>query len=290
VIVTALRGGLGNQMFQYAAARRLALAHGVPLVLDLDWFHHTPASNTPRTYELAQYAIEARPTTPAESRWCALHRGRIVRRLPFLPRRWHHHRETGFAFDAAVLNLPAHTYLDGYWQSFRYFESVAERIRADLRLRAPLGEAAAALATCIRATPQPSVAVHVRRGDYVTHPAAASMHGLCGLDYYERALRRMSAVIENPTFFVFSDDIAWAKASMTFPGPVCFVEYDSARRDVEDLHLMALCAHHIIANSSFSWWGAWLGASPQQHVIAPQRWFADGRVTASLLPETWERL
>ena len=290
MIVVRVCGGLGNQLFQYAVGRRLAAVHQTELVLDTYWYAHTPPRDTLRTFELLHYPVQARLVAGSEALWCRLHGGRIARRLPFLPRRWKHFSEKGFAFDAAVLRLPDEVYLDGYWQCYRYFEDLAGLIRAELSPIDLLGAQDKHIAQQMRATR--SVSVHVRRGDYVSSPTAAQ-HGVCGLDYYSAAVDRVrSALRESPEmhFFVFSDDPSWARENLVLPGGTTFVTHNGTAKAFQDLRLMSLCKHHVVANSSFSWWGAWLNPDPGKLVICPRRWFADDRDTSSLAPSEWIRL
>jgi len=288
MIVARLSGGLGNQLFQYAAARRLAHVHQTELVLDLQWYHNRPHSNTARNYELARYAVVARPADASERRWCALHHGRITRRLP-LPRRWRHVRESGFDFDARILDLPDGVYLDGYWQSYKYFADIAGCLRVELEPMVEMGCADRAVAARMQESPD-AVSVHVRRGDYVSNPHAARFHGVCGLDYYERAVAYLLQRLQKPRFFVFSDDMPWVRTHLRIPASVIYVDHNGADAAFQDLRLMTRCRHHIVANSSFSWWGAWLGQGPGQMVVAPRAWFADGRATPDLMPPSWVRL
>ena len=288
MIVVRLCGGLGNQMFQYAAGRRLAYVRKTELVLDLSWYRHIPASNTPRNYELDDYPIAARVTTAAEEWWCQLHSNRVLRRVAFLPRRWFNFREKSFEFDRSVLDLPDNTYLDGYWQSHQYFDDIADLIRAEMtpsKLANPRNTAVQ-----IAIASAEAVSVHVRRGDYVTLKTAATMHGSCSLDYYQAALATVASRTRAPHFFVFSDDVEWARANLTAPGPMTFVDHNGPEAAFQDLRLMSLCKHHVIANSSFSWWGAWLNPGKDKIIISPKTWFADGRATCTLIPSTWMRL
>lgn len=288
MIVVRLCGGLGNQLFQYAVGRRLAVARGAELVLDLGWYERTPPSDTPRPYELGHYPIQARTATPAEALWCRLHEGRLLRRLPFLPRRWRHCREKGFEFDPLILDLPDGIYLDGYWQSHRYFEEIAVLIRAELTPAARFGAQDDKVATMIAAGN--AVSVHVRRGDYVTHQMAAQTHGLCSLDYYMAALAQVQSRVKQPHFFVFSDDPAWTRENLPLPGIATFVDHNGPADAFQDLRLMSLCDHQITANSSFSWWGAWLNTRPNKIVVTPRQWFAKQQDLASLTPDNWIRL
>jgi hypothetical protein len=134
-----------------------------------------------------------------------------------------------------------------------------------------------------------AVSLHVRRGDYVSNPDSSRVHGLCGADYHQAAVRRIAEVVPQPHLFVFSDDPQWAAGNLHLDHPATIVTGNDTRRDYEDLHLMSLCKHHIVANSSFSWWGAWLDTNPDKIVIAPERWFAhEQHDTRDLLPPTWQ--
>jgi hypothetical protein len=288
MIVTRLCGGLGNQMFQYAAGRGLARARGEPLVLDLDWYHRSHASTAARAYELHQYPIMARVASTAERLSYRLRASRFGARCAWLQRGWTVCREASFDYDPSVRHLRGRVYLDGYWQSPRYFEDGADAIRAELTSPRPLGAHDVKVLDLIRHGP--SVSVHVRRADYVTNASAAELLGTCAPDYYERACDVVASRVPGIRFFVFSDDVNWSRTALRFPGPTTFVGHNGPDTAFQDLRLMSLCDHHVIANSSFSWWGAWLDPKPRQVVVAPCRWFADGRPTATLMPENWIRL
>ena len=287
MISVRLCGGLGNQLFQYATARRLAHSLGTELVLDTGWYDRIPSGDTPRVYELERYPVYGRLPTGRERLIFRSYGGRILRRLP-LPRPWPRYGERQFAFDPAVLSLPDGTYLDGYWQTERYFADIAPLLRAELTPRLPPGPKDDAVAEQI--WDSLAVAVHVRRGDYVTHQPASAHHGTCSLAYYRDAVERVTAGLGPAHFFVFSDDPAWTRENLKFPGPATFVDHNGAATAFQDLRLMSLCRHHILANSSFSWWGAWLAGHPEQRVIAPARWFANGADTGDLIPSRWVRI
>ncbi len=287
VIVIRLLGGLGNQLFQYATGRRLANLHGVELVIDDYWYSHTPTVDTPRTYELSNYPIKARLAGPYESLWCRLQGGRITRRIPFLPRRWKTCRENGFGFQPDVLQLPDGVYLDGYWQSYRYFEDISNILREELNPYDAMDEGDIDIAKKMESSQ--SVSIHVRRGDYVTNPAAIQ-HGVCGLDYYKNATKYVIDHLSRAHFFVFSDDIEWSRKNLSLPGDVTYVDHNTLSTAHQDLRLMSLCKHHIMANSSFSWWGAWLNPDEQKMVVCPKQWFTDSRDTSHLTPPEWIRL
>ena len=136
-----------------------------------------------------------------------------------------------------------------------------------------------------------SVSIHVRRGDYLTNPVTFQTHGLCDIDYYKKAIDEILDLVDKPHFFIFSDDQSWAKSNIIFGAPTDYVMHNNSLKNYEDLRLMSYCRHHIIANSSFSWWGAWLGNNPEKIVIAPKKWFNDPKIdTTDLIPDTWLRL
>jgi len=288
LIVSKLCGGLGNQMFQYALGRRLSLDRDVPLMLR----YANATSDTSRVYALGRFKIQAALASAAYMAWLQPWPRVMPRRLAGLPRwpgRARYVRENGFPFDPDVLNAPAPACLEGYWQSEKYFLDAAPRIRSDFQLAEPMTETRQEVARQI--TDSMAVSVHVRRGDYVANPVISAYHGSFGPDWYEAAMTRMADTVDNPQFFVFSDDPAWARANLPQRWPIAFVEPQSDRRDFEDLHLMAACRHHIIANSSFSWWGAWLNPRDDKRVIAPQRWFNQAsNDTRDLIPPGWQRM
>jgi len=294
LVVTRLIGGLGNQMFQYAAGRALALRCGAVLKLDLSGY----ATYGKRRYELEPFAICATPVSEAELAQFGLRpeaQDSWRRRL----RRWLAARgwtssssvyvEREFRFDAGVLALRSPVYLDGYWQTEKYFADVAEVLRREFVPREGLEPENAAIAAQIAATT--AVSVHVRRGDYVTERRTGRIHGLCSVDYFRAAVQLIQERVGAIHLFIFSDDPEWSRGNLQLGPPTTFVATNSPDRGFRDMQLMARCRHHIIANSSFSWWGAWLNPSPAKIVVAPQRWFkASGRDTRDLLPDSWMRL
>ncbi len=290
MIVTELIGGLGNQMFQYALGRALAIKYGTALKLDVSSFERQAL----RRYALDELMIEATVLTETERRRLALGDGLSarIRRMAaaaFGIQPVSIVRERSFSFDATVLNAPSHSYLQGYWQSWKYFHAIDRQLREEFTSRNKLvGENAA---TAARINTCTAVSVHVRRGDYVQDPHTARYHGVCGPDYYAAAERLLRERVGDIDLFVFSDDPSWAEANLRFSSNSVVVRHNPPDRDYEDLRLMTLCRHHIIANSTFSWWGAWLCQNPGKIVIAPKKWFAEAKLdTSDLIPEGWIRL
>ena len=285
-VVVGLSGGLGNQMFQYAAGRSLAVRFGVPLVLDLAWFGGQPA----RQFALSPFRIEAvqhsqYPWLSPRGRALASRLSRrCVPRIMGVPV-W---RESHFHFSSDFAALPGPVFLEGYWQSERYFWEIRSLLLQEFALRESLPPVCAKLLDEIRECD--AICVHVRRGDYLSNPVAAKVHGTCSVDYYRAGIGELCQGLARPHCFVFSDDPAWVRASLAFDCPTTVVDVNGPGDAHLDLALMAACRHFLIANSSLSWWGAWLGVHAEKKVIAPARWFlTTDKDTRDLLPDSWQR-
>jgi hypothetical protein len=286
-----LLGGLGNQMFQYAAARALADRTGSPLLLDVGEFAHYKL----RRYELdalqvrAQVAPAAAVAVPAPGPVARRARALWQRVFPRPPREVPVYRERSFRFDAGLLQQRAPVQLEGYWQSEMYFRDAADAIRRDFTVIEEPDEGNRAILR--RMQDGVAVSVHVRRGDYVNNPTTAAYHGSCSPEYYRQAVDHIAGRCGPLTLFVFSDDQEWVRANLPFAHPTVYVDCNPPERGVWDMHLMKHCRHHVVANSSFSWWGAWLNPSPEKIVVAPRRWFTDpGIDTSDLVPAGWTRI
>jgi len=287
-------GGMGNQMFQYALGRHLSLRHGVPLKLDLSGFDAQAPGDTPRRYALGNFRITAEAATSEEVDRVTGRAQRGARRILRRLGRWLRDRtgsavvaERSMRFDPAVLDASPPAYLTGWWASPLYFRGIEETIRKDFALRNPPSGRNAELARFI--LDGESVSVHVRRGDYVTNPATRRVHGVCSPEYYRQALASIKVQVPDVRAFAFSDEIAWVRENMVLDAPTTHVDVNGPDDGHEDLRLMTLCRHHIIANSTFSWWGAWLCSHRAKKVIAPRRWSNDPAVdTRDLFPPDWE--
>jgi hypothetical protein len=276
MITVRLMGGLGNQMFQYAAGRALSLRRGVGLRLDLGWFGNQPARDTPRSYELdafvgPQATIKERAALSEPHTHAGFALLRLRRALGREPQVL---RQRGTGFDASILDAPDAAHLVGFWTSERYFDDADDVIREDFTPVAPLDARNVQLADEIDKRPS-AVSVHVRRGDYVSNPHAHRFHGLLGIDYYRAAVRMLEERVGEVHLYVFSDDPDWCSEHLRLGAPTTVVRGNAGASAVDDLILMSRCAHHIIANSTFSWWGAWLDGRPGSVVVAPQRWAID---------------
>jgi hypothetical protein len=291
-VVVRLMGGLGNQLFQYATARAIAARHNAGLIFDLSWF----PTVSDREYALAPFAVIAKilqddpliQTSRLHSLWNRLAH-RLIRRSglkrfgrPVFAERYFH-------FDPAVLDVRAPIYLDGYFQSERYFSDHADLIRNELRLVAPPAKRSQEMLEMIRSSE--AVCLHVRRGDYVANATTQAFHGTCSLDYYREGFALAAEGMRNPTVFVFSDNPSWAQENLKLDARTVIVDIHGPEQAHEDLRLMAACRNFVIANSSFSWWAAWLGEQLSKRVVAPKRWFANAaNDTRDLLPADWVRI
>ncbi len=291
MIIVRLTGGLGNQLFQYAAGRRIALLGGVPLKLDLK-----AVEVSTRGYRLNHYNIVEAIASAAEIRRLAGvgQKGAAARIRRALMNRLHLHKrsvlkERHCQFDPRVSRRLDKVYLDGYWQSEKYFKDIEDTVRKEFTLKHPTDPAGEAVLAAIRECE--SVSLHVRRGDYVSNPIYNRFHGVCTAEYYNKAVEQIAAAVEKPCIFVFSDDLDWPRRNLRLNYPTTFVDHNGEDKDYRDMRLMSQCKHHIMANSSFSWWGAWLCTNPDKIVIAPKKWFNDPNMdTSDLMPESWRRI
>ena len=279
MIVVQLIGGLGNQLFQYAFAKNLAARSGVPFKLDITPFEAYKL----HAYSLDALNISAEIATPSEINRAK--GSRILRLLGRAP--WVH--EKVFSFDEKHLAPVRRAYVVGYWQSEKYFKDIASSLRGEFTLKKSLSTADEQVLEKIKSNL--AVAVHIRRADYVNNAHTLQVHGVCSPEYYQQALNILAAKVPNMHLFVFSDDPAWAEQNLQWSYPVTFVKHNKADRNYADLFLMSQCQHFVIANSTFSWWAAWLGNYPRKTTIAPQQWFRDeNRAADDIIPESWMRL
>lgn len=292
MIISNIIGGLGNQMFQYACGRSLSLRTGQPLRLATDQFEgYTPHNG----FELQRvFNIVTPLATESEIRqllgWQAspaLRRlfGRPAMRW-FTGNRWGN--EPHFQFWPGLAALQGPRYMHGYWQTERYFQEHADQIHADFAFRMEWDEQDATVRQRMHA--QPSASLHVRRGDY-NNAKSKGVYALCGLDYYREAIHLLRERVPGVRLFAFSDDPDWVDTHLGAEfGPLDIVRHNSGVRSAYDMRLMSQADHHIIANSSFSWWAAWLNSSQYKIVVAPRHWFLNGTNDRDLIPSSWIRV
>lgn len=279
MVVARITSGLGNQLFIYAAGRALAHRVGQKLKLDVSFFN----TYSLRTFRLRNFAIEAKE--------CGLRELRLRRLLAKLRLRspLTLFRETSRAYDPAFAELKDNTILQGFFQTEKYFSPIAGLLRRDLALKVTLPDHVKQY--CVRLARGNPVSVHVRRGDYAANKSLHARFGVLNREYYLGAKREMDRRVTDPTYHIFSDDIAYAKESiLPLFGPRAQV-VPAVAEDYEHLALMRSCRHHIVANSTFSWWGAWLGDFPDKQVMAPAIWFRNkAEIPADIIPASWSTI
>lgn len=268
MIIVKLSGGLGNQMFQYAYGRSLELS-GKKVAFDVSFFNGNRArTDTARDFKLNNFNIETKAKFIIKPRPILNIFNKLIRRLGFKQ--------------------------DDFHQSEKHFGDIADTIRQDFKLRHKMNNVAEIVFDVIHKN-EISISIHVRRGDYVKDAKTNEYHGTCSPEYYKKALativdRLQEKDLEKIHLFIFSDDIEWVKNNLSFPYPSTFVS-NPAIPDYEELILMSKCTHHIIANSSFSWWGAWLNPNPEKIVIAPAKWFNTKPSSyKDIVPNSWIKI
>ncbi|MFA6094593.1 MAG: alpha-1,2-fucosyltransferase [Candidatus Paceibacterota bacterium] len=261
--IIKLQGGLGNQMFQYAHGRMLELS-GKKVIFDISFFNGSKAKiDTARNFKLDNFNIETKAVF-------------VSKKTPLLDILKKIQRKLGFKQEC-------------FFQNEKYFKNEEEQVRREFTLKNPPTDAAEKVLQQI-STAKNSVSLHIRRGDYVNNKETNAYHGVCSPEYYNRAISVLKEKLGHLSLFVFSDDIEWVKNNLTFPFPT---EYVSKHEiiDCEELILMSHCKHNIIANSTFSWWGAWLNKNPEKIVMAPKQWALKYQENfKDIIPETWIKL
>ncbi|MDR0580024.1 MAG: alpha-1,2-fucosyltransferase [Campylobacteraceae bacterium] len=279
MIISKLIGGLGNQMFQYAIGRAVAHRNSDILKLDISGFATYKLHNG---YRLNAFNIDEKIADINEIK-CLGKKNRVLRKLAKIgilkkSTFYAEKSENETKFDEKVF-LYKDLYLDGYWQNEKYFLDIRDMLIDEFTLKKPVGKNADEYMSIIKNTN--SVSVHVRRGDYLV------LNGFIGIDYYQNTIKFISQKVQNPAFFIFSDDIKWCKENLNFIDKPIFIE--NTANELEDLELMKNAKHNIIPNSSFSWWAAWLNANKDKIVIAPKIWFKD-RDGFDPVPESWIKI
>jgi hypothetical protein len=285
MIVIRLQGGLGNQMFQYAAGLSLANKLDTNLKLDVSWFENMKEVDTPRFYELGNFSLQQDFIT--SNQYYFIYDSMKKRLLSVGKARLSKYSEPHFQYDNNFEKIKNNTYLEGYFQTEEYFKNLRPLIIKNFAIKNK--PSAKSKEIINMAHKYESVSLHVRRGDYVTNKNASKFHGLMGEDYYKKAISIMNKKIKNPKYFIFSDEIDWVKKNFDLPKGSVFITHNKS--GIEDMRIMIECRHNIIANSSFSWWGAWLGQNTDKTVIAPKVWFLDNIInTSDIIPSRWQKI
>jgi len=268
MIIVKIIGGLGNQMFQYAYAKALE-QKGYNVKIDINAFE---TYNLHGGYQLNKYNIDLQYSTEEENRKFYKNNllSKILKRLGLNNSKIF--EEKSLLFDESLLRIEDGKYIQGYFQSEKYFLNIREILIKQFIINTHISSYTKEMKRKVLSIKN-SCSIHVRRGDF-TNSVNKNLHGTCNIEYYEKAIELMNNKEENINYFIFSDDIDWVKDNLKVNNAV-YIDSKEKRIPHEDIYLMSLCSHNIIANSSFSWWGAWLNQNDNKIVIAPSRWFAD---------------
>lgn len=283
MIIVNLISGLGNQLFQYAIARNISLKKKIELKLDISFF----STQSLRNYQLDHFNIAENLASMQDlKRFTSLRskhsvRYKVQRKIEnLLPK----HKRKIFSendlwiYDESLEKISDHTYIDGYWQNKKYLKDLHPTILEELTLKNVDNSDYSHYLFLIGKSN--SVSIHIRRGDYLGDKNANEIFGVLPIDYYNRAIDHVKTQVENPLFFIFSDDLNWAEEQ--FKIHATFVKIENGQKPYLELDLMAKCKHNIIANSSFSWWGAFLNRNLGKIVIMPKRWVLDENINAKI--------
>ncbi len=295
VVLLKLNGGLGNQMFQYALAYIIALKHNSQLLLDKELFKLTEKTpgHTPRNFELGVFGIDE-PSASKEDilyfeQLSLIYKIRRELNLNYPEMRY----ENNFSFDNKIKKSKPPVYLRGFFQSFKYFKGHEDDLRTLFKFSEDkLDDENKVFLEKIKLSR--SASIHIRRGDYVEDKITQKFHGNCSRDYYDQAISKILEFDEEVEFFFFSDDIKWVENEFkNFRIRKTFIGSNAGKNSWKDMLLMSQCSHNIIANSSFSWWAAWLNKNNSKKVIAPKRWFNNPekeQYSFDLIPHEWNRI
>jgi hypothetical protein len=285
MIIINLTGGLGNQLFQYALGRKLAITNNDVLKIDLQGLKPRKIKSVRRSFSLGEFNIKAELASPAEID-SLKYPYKIISRLTF----WLKYRilkQSNLKFNPKILKIKPKVYLHGLWQSPLYFSDIRQYLLSELIPTNVTRVEASPTYNFIEETN--SVSIHIRRGDYVSDKNAKYLLGLCSLTYYIESIERIKRVVKNPVFFIFSDDIPWVMKNLPVLGEYHYIN-DRTMNDVDQFWLMSRSKHHIISNSTYSWWAAWLNVNDKKIIVCPDPWYDNIICDPSLIAPEWIRL
>jgi hypothetical protein len=291
MIIVQLTGGLGNQMFQYAAAKALSIKKNTELLLDVSSFLRTelPDLEVPRDFELIHFKGVSEKVVNInelknQKKFEFLEEKKLKKLLPKHKRGIY--REKFYHFDDQFFNANSSSYLIGIWQSPRYFELFKNIITQNFQIKE--SSIQNVLKKGLELSKSNSVSIHIRRGDYLRKPIILDWHGIMSKEYYLKAFETLSSKTTIDKVYYFSDEPEWVESELLpyIPGEI--ISNQIATSQYEDFYLMNQCQNNIIANSSFSWWAAYLNPNPNKIVIAPKKWFNSApNNTKDLFPPDW---
>jgi hypothetical protein len=282
MLIIKVKGGLGNQMFQYALYKSLK-SLGRTVKLDISWYSR---NNLHNGYELERvFGITPEYASIEECFKLGdieLNKIYLLKKM-FFPKKTHYFEKVLFSFDQEVFTCDK-AYFEGSWQNEKYFKNIREEILDEFSFK-NIDSRNKRFSELISS--ENSISIHVRRGDYVSNPKAAKLHGnICNIGYYNKAINLMNKQIKDPKYVIFSDDIEWCIENLHLNENSTLVDRNKGVDSYKDMYLMSKCRHNIIANSSFSWWGAWLNRNPEKIVVAPKKW-VNNMNTVEICPKEW---
>ncbi len=302
MIIVKINGGLGNQLFQYAVARAISIKLNRKLLLDDSWYRdiHSlddqsdPNATTIRDFLLNYFNIQSHVISKIHLKWI---KGLEIRSkysnfFKFLLdgplNNLSFEKIDNNNFSLTVIEESPNVYLTGYWQNNDIIEEYKNLISNELLLKYPLSTKNEIYFKSITSTN--SVAIHFRRGDYISKPNTRKVHASCSKNYYYNSIEYLQKKNNDLHYFIFSDDITWAKDNLTFNNNTTFI--DNEEPAYEHLYLMSQCKHQITANSTFSWWAAWLNRNKDKIIITPKYWYYDKHLnnTVIRIPKEWIKI
>ena len=266
MVIVKILGGLGNQMFQYAYAKSLEI-RGFDVKLDLSGFKNYKLHGG---YQLDKYNIDIEQAKYSRILFSRINPFKTI-------------KEKTLMFDSDLLLLTGNEYVKGYFQTDKYFFKIRDLLLKQFTLNREISSSTKKYKNKIKN--ENSCSVHIRRGDYVSNSKTNNIHGTCSLSYYQKAIEIIKQKYENINFYIFSDDINWTKENLKIKNSV-YIDHKGMPH--EDIYLMSICMHNITANSSFSWWGAWLNKNNDKTVIAPKQWFKTKK--NEIIPGKWIKI
>ena len=268
-------------MFQYAAAKSLAIHKNIYLKIDKDY-------NQYRKYELDAFKISSKIANKRETRFYSnKYILFILLKLnkKILKKVFNIYLEPVDGYNADFFNLPDDCYLIGHFQNENYFKDIRNIILKEFEFKNKVDDK---LTIAILSKLNP-ISIHVRRGDYINNKHNA-VFNVCDVNYYHKAIDLICEKVKTPYFYIFSEDIAWCKENLKIKQPHLFIEYNE-KNTIRDLLLMSFCKHNIIANSTYSWWGAWLNKNKSKIIIAPKKWLnSDPKYYKNIVPSNWIKI
>ncbi len=294
VKIVKFKGGLGNQLFQYSFLKALQIKYQCTDVkADLSYYNDVKNDNI-RVPRIEKLNVKIDKAEKNELRnicyfehsgnpMSLVYKGSIFVEKTF-NKNYFYESDRGYRNPE---NLLKYHYFDGYWQSWRYLEGIEEIIKEEIKLKSGISQKTEETIKKIRT--QNAVFLGIRRGDYLASEKSRKHYGSFGPEYYLRAVDYIKKRVDNPVFYIFSNDIKWVKDNMEFNCDVIYRDEEEQTSDVEELFIMSACQHAIIVNSTFYWWGAWLIDNNEKIVIAPKKWFADDK-PIDIVPDSWVKI